>query len=116
MLVLVAGAAIAAGSLLLLHTRQEKQAQLAAAQQAQVQEQQNQYEALMEQGTQLCETDPEQALGCFEQAQAPLPGGVCTLYSYAYAVYARRTMNAAFPISRTSWGLERPTISRRRAS
>ena len=32
-LVLVAGAAIAAGSLLLLHTRQEKQAQLAAAQQ-----------------------------------------------------------------------------------
>ena len=64
------GAAIAAGSLLLLHTRQEKQAQLAAAQQAQVQEQQNQYEALMEQGTQLCETDPEQALGCFEQAQA----------------------------------------------
>ena len=33
MLVLVAGAAIAAGSLLLLHTRQEKQAQLAAAQQ-----------------------------------------------------------------------------------
>ena len=86
-LVLVAGAAIAAGSLLLLHTRQEKQAQLAAAQQAQVQEQQNQYEALMEQGTQLCETDPEQALGCFEQAQALYPEESAPYISYAYALY-----------------------------
>ena len=85
--VLVAGAAIAAGSLLLLHTRQEKQAQLAAAQQAQVQEQQNQYEALMEQGTQLCETDPEQALGCFEQAQALYPEESAPYISYAYALY-----------------------------
>ena len=86
-LVLVAGAAIAAGSLLLLHTRQEKQAQLAAAQQAQVQEQQNQYEALMEQGTQLCEADPEQALGCFEQAQALYPEESAPYISYAYALY-----------------------------
>ena len=86
-LVLVTGAAIAAGSLLLLHTRQEKQAQLAAAQQAQVQEQQNQYEALMEQGTQLCETDPEQALGCFEQAQALYPEESAPYISYAYALY-----------------------------
>ena len=88
-LVLVAGAAIAAGSLLLLHTRQEKQAQLAAAQQAQaqVQEQQNQYGALMEQGTQLCETDPEQALGCFEQAQALYPEESAPYISYAYALY-----------------------------
>ena len=81
-LVLVAGAAIAAGSLLLLHTRQEKQAQ-----QAQVQEQQNQYGALMEQGTQLCETDPEQALGCFEQAQALYPEESAPYISYAYALY-----------------------------
>ena len=88
-LVLVAGAAIAAGSLLLMHTRQEKQAQLAAAQQAQaqVQEQQTQYEALREQGTQLCETDPEQALGCFEQAQALYPEESAPYISYAYALY-----------------------------
>ena len=61
--------------------------QLAAAQQAQVQEQQNQYEALMEQGTQLCETDPEQALGCFEQAQALYPEESAPYISYAYALY-----------------------------
>ena len=61
--------------------------QLAAAQQAQVQEQQNQYEALLEQGTELCETDPEQALGCFEQAQALYPEESAPYISYAYALY-----------------------------
>ena len=89
-LVLVVGAALAAGSFLFLRARQEKQAQLAAAQQAQVQaqlEQQNQYEALMEQGTQLCETDPEQALECFEQAQELYPEEAAPHVSYAYALY-----------------------------
>ena len=90
-LVLAVGAALAAGGFLFLRARQEKQAQLAdAAQQAQVQaqlEQQNQYEALMEQGTQLCETDPEQALECFEQAQALYPEEAAPHVSYAYALY-----------------------------
>lgn len=41
----------------------------------------------MEQGTQLCETDPEQALGCFEQAQALYPEESAPYISYAYALY-----------------------------
>ena len=65
----------------------ERPARGQLAQQAQEQEQQNQYEALMEQGTQLCETDPEQALGCFEQAQALYPEESAPYISYAYALY-----------------------------
>ena len=54
----VAGAAIAAGSLLLLHTRQEKQAQLAAAQR----------------------NGPGAGAGMLRAGAGALPGGVCTLY------------------------------------
>ena len=36
---------------------------------------------------QLCETDPEQALGCFEQAQALYPEESAPYISYAYALY-----------------------------
>ena len=83
-LIFAVGTAIAAGGFFAYHTHQKKAAaQITAAQE----QQQEQYQTLMQRGTGLCEEEPEQALECFQQAQALYPEETAPYVSYAYALY-----------------------------
>ena len=83
-LIFAVGTAIAAGGFFAYYTHQKKAAaQITAAQE----QQQEQYQTLMQRGTDLCEEEPEQALECFQQAQALYPEETAPYVSYAYALY-----------------------------
>ena len=83
-LIFAVGTAIAVGGFFAYHTHQKKAAaQITAAQE----QQQEQYQTLMQRGTGLCEEEPEQALECFQQAQALYPEETAPYVSYAYALY-----------------------------
>ena len=83
-LIFAVGTAIALGGFFAYHTHQKKAAaQITAAQE----QQQEQYQTLMQRGTGLCEEEPEQALECFQQAQALYPEETAPYVSYAYALY-----------------------------
>lgn len=83
-LIFTVGIAIAAGGFFAYYTHQKKEvAQITAAQE----QQQEQYQTLMQRGTDLCEEEPEQALECFQQAQALYPEETAPYVSYAYALY-----------------------------
>ena len=83
-LIFAVGTAIALGGFFAYHTHQKKEAaQITAAQE----QQQEQYQTLMQRGTGLCEEEPEQALECFQQAQALYPEETAPYVSYAYALY-----------------------------
>ena len=83
-LIFAVGTAIALGGFFAYHTHQKKAAaQITAAQE----QQQEQYQTLMQRGTGLCEEEPEQALECFQQAQALYPEEAAPYVSYAYALY-----------------------------
>ena len=83
-LIFAVGTAIALGGFFAYHTHQKKAAaQITAAQE----QQKEQYQTLMQRGTGLCEEEPEQALECFQQAQALYPEETAPYVSYAYALY-----------------------------
>ena len=83
-LIFAVGTAIALGGFFAYHTHQKKEAaQITAAQE----QQQEQYQTLMQRGTELCTEDPEQALECFQQAQALYPEEAAPYVSYAYTLY-----------------------------
>ena len=91
LLLLAASVTIAASVILVAYRRQKQEAQhsveLAQEQRQQDQARQEKYQMLMQTGTSLCATEPEQALDYFRQAQELYPEEAAPHVSYAYALY-----------------------------
>ena len=94
LLLLAASVTIAASVILVAYRRQKQEAQhsaeLAQEQRQQDQARQEKYQMLMQTGTSLCATEPEQALDYFSQAQELYPEEAAPHVSYAYALYCAR--------------------------
>ena len=94
LLLLAASVTIAASVILVAYRRQKQEAQhsaeLAQEQRQQDQTRQEKYQMLMQTGTSLCATEPEQALDYFRQAQELYPEEAAPHVSYAYALYCAR--------------------------
>ena len=94
LLLLAASVTIAASVILVAYRRQKQEAQhsaeLAQEQRQQDQARQEKYQMLMQTGTSLCATEPEQALDYFRQAQELYPEEAAPHVSYAYALYCAR--------------------------
>ena len=94
LLLLAASVTIAASVILVSYRRQEQEAQhsaeLVQEQRQEDQARQEKYQMLMQTGTSLCATEPEQALDYFSQAQELYPEEAAPHVSYAYALYCAR--------------------------